>query len=178
MRTDGASARREPPGRFHDPGDRLEAYLDEVLVRCPRCAAMGRVLPAADAGPARKPRRGVAPTPAWLSDRKLVCPGCALVRRWPAPGEKRTCLTGIDCDPWFRQPLWLRTEAAGHVLWAYNLRHLALLQSYIGATHRTKERTPGMIHTLLNRLPTWMKEARHRDELLAALGRMRATVPS
>lgn len=156
------------PERFHDPGDRLEAFLDEVLVCCPRCA-----------GPAR-----VTPTPvvdgraraAWLADRRLVCAGCALTRAWPAPGARRECLTGAAVDPWFRLPLWLRTDVVGHVLWAYNLRHLTMLEGYIGATQRTKDRTPGMIHTMLNRLPTWMKEARHRDELLVAIGRLRGSV--
>lgn len=156
-------------GRFHDPGDRLEAFLDEVLVRCPRCAALARVTPVPATAAAR---------PDWLLDRRLVCPACALVRTWPAEGDKRQIVTGADCDPWFREPLWLRTDVAGHVLWAYNLRHLTLLEGFIGATQRTKDRTPGMIHTLLNRLPTWMKEARHRDELLAALARLRATMPA
>jgi hypothetical protein len=158
-----------PPGRFHDPGDRLEAYLDEVLVRCPRCDALARVTPAPADGPAREPRRSD-----WLADRRLVCASCALVRTWPAPGVRRSCVTGTDVDPWFGEPLWLRTEVAGHVLWAYNLRHLELLRAYVAATQRTKDRTPGMIHTLLNRLPTWMKEARHRDELLAAIARLHA----
>lgn len=161
--------------RFHDPGDRLEAFLDEVLVRCPRCDALARVTPAPPAADA--PARAD-----WLADRRLVCPACALVRTWPAPGAKRQIVTGTDVDPWFGEPLWLRTTlnlgGTGHVLWAYNLRHLTLLQGYVGATQRTKDRTPGMIHTLLNRLPTWIKEARHRDELLAAPARLRASVPS
>lgn len=155
-----------PPGRFHDPGTRLEAFLDEVLVRCPRCDALARVVPLAD----------VTDRPSWLADRRLVCSACALSRTWPAPGARRECLTGTDVDPWFREPLWLRAEVAGHVLWAYNLRHLALLDSYVSATQRTKDRTPGRIHTLLNRLPTWMKAARHRDEIRTAIIRLRASV--
>jgi len=159
-----------PPGRFHDPGDRLEVFLDEVLVRCPRCAGFARVTLAPDVDG--------SPRPHWLADRRLVCPACALVRNWPAAGARRQIVTGTDVDPWFREPLWLRTDAAGHVLWAYNLRHLTLLESYVGATQRTKDRTPGTIHTLLNRLPTWMKEARHRDDLLAALARLRRSIPA
>jgi hypothetical protein len=159
-----------PPGRFHDPGDRLEAFLDEVLVVCPRCAALARVTPT--------PGAAASSRPALLSDRRLVCAECALVRSWPAPGARRTCVTGTDVDPWFGRPLWLRAEVVGHALWAYNLRHLIVLEGYIGATQRTKDRNPGMIHTMLNRLPTWMKEARHRDQLLAALAGLRASVRS
>lgn len=159
-----------PPGRFHDPGTRLEEFLDEVLVRC---AALAEVTPSPTDDRVADGRR-----PSWLGDRRLVCPACALTRAWPPDGARRECLTGTDVDPWFREPLWLRTDVAGHVLWAYNLRHLALLDSYVAATQRTNDRTPGMIHTLLNRLPTWMKQARHRDEIRVAIARLRASVAS
>jgi hypothetical protein len=169
------------PTRFHDPGDRLEAFLDEVLVRCPRCGARARVTPAPpdpDAPPA-PPRKVIgAPPPKTgpFADRRLVCGACALVRTWPPEGVRRTYVTGTDVDPWFREPLWLRVDVVGEVLWAYNQRHLDLLDQYIGATLRTKDHTPGMIHTLVNRLPTWMKEARNREPLQAAIGRLRATL--
>jgi hypothetical protein len=154
-----------PPGRFHDPGSRLEDFLDEVLVICPRCGELAYVTP--------EPRNDQTRAP-WLADRRLVCAACALTRRWPAPGARRTIVTGTDVDPWFREPLWLRTEVAGNVLWAYNHAHLDLIADYVAATQRTKDRTPGSIHTLLNRLPTWIKEARHRDELLDAIRNLRA----
>lgn len=175
---------RSAPVRFHDPGDRLEAFLDEVLVHCPRCGARARVTPtpvdAADPdAPGRPPRKVVGPAPprtGGFADRRLVCGGCALVRTWPAPGARRQYVTGTDVDPWFREPLWLRTDVGGEVLWAYNERHLDALDDYIRATLRTKDHTPGMIHTMVNRLPTWMKEARNREPLRAAIAKLRATL--
>lgn len=152
--------------RFHDPGEPLEAYFDEVLVRCPRCDSKAWVRPA----PVRegeKFRRGP------FADRRLSCASCALVREWPGSGQ-RSYRTGIDRDPWFDEPLWLRTDVGGHVLWAYNHRHLSLLAGFIAARHRTRDHNQRTIHTVLARLPGWMKEARHRDELLAAIERLRA----
>ncbi len=172
------------PVRFHDPGSRLEDFLDEVLVRCPRCAERARVTPTPGPppdpdAPANPPRKVVGPLPPRtgpLADRRLVCGACALVRTWPPSGARRTYVTGTDVDPWFREPLWLRAEVVGEVLWAYNERHLEVLDGYVGATLRTKDHTPGMIHTMVNRLPTWMKEARNRDALRVAIARLRATL--
>lgn len=172
------------PVRFHDPGDRLEAFLDEVLVRCPRCGGRARVTPApiADAAsdaPPAPPRKVVGAAPprtGGFADRRLVCGACALVRTWPVPGTPRRYVTGTDVDPWFREPLWLRAEVVGEVLWAYNARHLDVLDGYVGATLRTKDHNPGMIHTMVNRLPTWMKEARNREPLRAAIAKLRATL--
>jgi hypothetical protein len=172
------------PVRFHDPGDRLEAFLDEVLVRCPRCRERARVTPVpgppadADAPPApvRKVVGPLPPRTGPFADRRLVCGACALVRTWPPPDATRTYVTGTDVDPWFREPLWLRAEVVGEVLWAYNARHLDALDEYIGATLRTKDHTPGMIHTMVNRLPTWMKEARNRAPLRAAIAKLRASL--
>lgn len=169
------------PVRFHDPGDRLEAFLDEVLVHCPRCGERARVtqVPPDPDAPAAAPRKVIGHAPPRtgpFADRRLVCGACALVRTWPAAGTRRTYVTGTDVDPWFREPLWLRTEVVGEVLWAYNARHLDVLDEYIGATLRTKDHTPGMIHTMVNRLPTWMKEARNRGPLKAAIAKLRATL--
>jgi hypothetical protein len=172
------------PVRFHDPGDRLEDFLDEVLVRCPRCGERARVTkvpdpPADPDAPPRPPKKvigAIPPRTGPFADHRLVCGACALVRTWPAPGAKRAYLTGTDVDPWFREPLWLRTEVIGEVLWAYNVRHLDALEAFIGATIRSHDRTPGMIHTMVNHLPGWMKQAGHREPLLAAIAKLRATV--
>jgi hypothetical protein len=153
--------------RFHDPDLPLEAYLDEVLVECPRCRDRAEVRPVDRDAP--WPDRGD-----WRRDRRLACAACALVRSWPAEGATRSAVTGADVDPWFRQPLWLRAELGGHVVWAYNRRHLQLLRDFVAARHRTRDATPTRIHSVASRLPGWFKEARHRDELLRVLDRLAA----
>ncbi|MEW9532434.1 hypothetical protein AB0B72_28180, partial [Microbispora sp. NPDC049125] len=41
-------------------------------------------------------------------------------------------------DPFFGLHLWLQTPCCGNVLWAYNIRHLDLLEGYIGADLRER----------------------------------------
>lgn len=157
--------------RFHDPGDPLEVFFDEVLVRCPRCDELARVVLA-------PPLPGSPERIAAFADRRLVCGACGLARTWPAAGAKRRIATGTDADPWFGERLWLRHDVAGHVLWAYNVRHLDLLAGFIGAKQRSRDLAPGTIHSVVNHLPTWMKQAGRRDELLAAIAAMRSTLPA
>ena len=151
-------------GQFHDPDLPLEAYLDEVLVDCPRCGACARIVPEDD-----------GPWPAhgdWRRDRRLTCASCVLVRTWPGADGVRTARTGTDVDPWFHLPLRLRTSACGHTVWAYNRRHLELLRSFVAARHRTRDATPTRIHSVASRLPEWFKLASNRDELLRAIARL------
>lgn len=71
--------------------------------------------------------------------------------------------------------LWLRADVAGHVLWAFDPIHLDRLEEYVAAKHR--ERTPNHNSSMASRLPRWMKQASHRDEVLAGIARLRATLP-
>jgi hypothetical protein len=71
----------------------------------------------------------------------------------------------------FGLPLWLMTECCGgEVLWARNEVHLDYLEAYVAASLR--DRSGG----LSMKLPTWMKRASNRDEVLRAITRLRATL--
>jgi hypothetical protein len=62
------------------------------------------------------------------------------------------------------------------VLWAYNAEHLNVLEEYVSA--HLRERGHSVTHmTMLERLPKWIKDAKHRDEVLRAIGRLRASLP-
>jgi len=78
-------------------------------------------------------------------------------------------------DPYFGLPLWLSTACCGHVLWAYNAEHLDRLEDYVSA--RLRERGPivGSM-SMLERLPRWIKEAKHRDDLLRTIHRLRTAL--
>jgi hypothetical protein len=82
---------------------------------------------------------------------------------------------GAPVDPYLRLPLWLRTEIRGHVLWAYNRKHLEFLQQYIQADLR--QRVPNRNASLASRLPVWMKSAKLRADVVSALDSMVATLP-
>ena len=143
--------------RFREPVGGL-AWLDPVHVACPRCGRRAT----ARARPAGAPGRWAA---------RLTCPHCALAREWagaqPLPPHDGP-------DPRSEVPLWLQAECCGgHLLWATNEAHLDHLQAYVGA--RLRERPPPP-SGLSWRLPAWMKQASHRDDVSRALVRMRATL--
>jgi len=61
-------------------------------------------------------------------------------------------------------------------LWARNLEHLAFLEKFVQAKLRERP-TPadGYRNKLLaSRLPLWMKSARNRDTVMAALAKLRS----
>jgi len=96
-------------------------------------AALGRVL--------RPDLRGVSVTDFLNRPRRLVCPHCTTTRDW-RPGERDCYRLMADPhgpnDPFFGLPLWLQTPCCGHILWAYNDRHLATLESYVGTGLRER----------------------------------------
>ncbi|HEY1011114.1 MAG TPA: hypothetical protein VGE07_00320 [Herpetosiphonaceae bacterium] len=153
--------RRAAPRRFRDPQAALEDFADEILVACPRCAGCARVLP-------RDPA-----DPSVFAPRRLICPACGLARERPGGpvsfGAPRDCYFGL--------PLWLQAPCAGETLWAYNERHLALMEAAIGAMLRERRRAPVLgwrNRSAANRLPGWMKAASNRARVLKTIARLRA----
>jgi hypothetical protein len=73
-------------------------------------------------------------------------------------------------DNCFGLPLWLQTPCAGHVLWAFNARHLAYLKEFLQAELRERRGTANA--SVVSRLPGWLKQAKHRGEALRAVGRL------
>ncbi|MFG2916755.1 hypothetical protein ACGF0D_28205 [Kitasatospora sp. NPDC048298] len=152
--------------RFTDPGVKLHHFADEVLVRCPECGGCALVLA----------RLGDECEHRWIGDqehtrRRLRC-GCGHTVD-AFPGSRAF---GGPADPYFRLPLWLDADCRGRRLWAYNPAHLDLLEGYVGAGLRERATAPASM-TLLARLPAWVKSAKHRDDVLRTIRRLRATVP-
>jgi hypothetical protein len=162
--------------RFLDTGqDPYDGTL--FLVRCSRCGCCATVTP-------RDPdQHGI-----W-APRRFACHHCGHTGDWPPPAREEVFLRdgewrvrpqprmlGINIggprDWYFDLPLWLQTPCCGQVLWAYHARHLMYLEEYIGAELR--QRRPEVYRSLAARLPSWMKTAKHRDEVLHALLRLRA----
>lgn len=116
----------------------------------------------------------------WTGDQLHVrVDGEPLIAKWAAGGwvhpETGRTLTGLkEPEGWearFGVPLWLQTTCCGgRLLWANNAAHLDYLEAYISA--RLRERPPPPSN-LAWRLPSWMKEARNRDEILRHIGRLR-----
>ncbi|WP_424533920.1 hypothetical protein ACOZ38_26795 [Sphaerisporangium viridialbum] len=156
--------------RFRDPRGTWMSFLDEeILVRCPDCqgCAVVTVHPRYDTQTAEPSYLGA------FAPRRLVCSACLLAREWPG----KTIIRHTDArDPYFGLPLWLQTRCGGNLLWAYGHRHLDLLEDYVTARHRERGARPGSM-SMVERLPTWLKSARNRSEVLKAIRRIRRGAP-
>ncbi len=95
----------------------------------------------------------------------IVCPGCGtsntVAITWYHDG-----FSADPLDPTFGLPLWLQTPCCGQVLWAYNRQHISTIRMYVAASHRV--RASPMKWSMLTRLPTWVKLAKHRAAVLSA----------
>lgn len=151
--------------RFRDTRERIYNFADEVLVRCPSCDGCAVVI-----------RRGHEESDGrcMCRYRRLRCRTCAFARD-QAFGVR---VFGAPVDPYYQRPLWLQANCRGHVLWAYNERHLDLLEGHVAARLRERGTVGPFGHTsLLERLPAWVTSAKNRSEVLKAIKRMRATLP-
>ncbi|GHE27500.1 hypothetical protein GCM10018781_80120 [Kitasatospora indigofera] len=162
-----------PGDRFRDQRERKYGYdfLDEVLVRCPRCDGCAVVMP----HPGAPDDADAAVSGAVNFRRRLRCRGCGFFK----DGTVAAAVLGGPADPFFRRPLWLRESCCGQVLWAYNVRHLDLLEAYVAAKLRERgELLPWAPTSLVERLPTWLKVAKNRTEALRTIRRLRSTLPA
>jgi hypothetical protein len=146
---------------------------------CPKCAFAKRGWPPPPPAEIRRSARRRCPrcndwlgeAPARFLPRKRVvevaCP-CGAVAVAPLPTA--SMVLGAPVDPYFRLPLWLRSNIKGEDVWAYNRDHLTFLEMYVRAAIR--RRTPNRNASLASRLPRWMKNAHNRDAILKAFNRM------
>ncbi|MFD9789137.1 hypothetical protein ACFWYX_35085 [[Kitasatospora] papulosa] len=159
--------------RFRDRRERKYGYdfLDEVLVHCPRCDGCATVTPHPEIPADEK----AADYGSLHLHRRLRCMGCGFFK----DREVDSAVVGSPVDPYFQRPVWLQTSCCGHVLWAYNVRHLDLLEAYVGAKLRERgELVPRAPVSLVERLPTWLKVAKNRTEVLRTFKRLRSTLPA
>ena len=158
--------------RFRDRRHTKYDFLDPILVVCPGCGGDARVV--------RVPHEPGHPLYPAVAPRRLICRACALSRAWNSGCMVfRRGSGGPARDPYFGAPLRLQTRTRHGLLWAYNFEHLELVERYVRASLR--ERAPsydtGTRKTLVASLPVWIKRGRNRDEVLRAVGRVRASSP-
>jgi len=147
-------------GYSRGPAEQTELWAGPVRTWAMRpCRLCGRGLRRAYPRQTQRPdRRSV----------RLRCTGCGAESdaplRWSPipPGDPHDGLSGL--------PLWLQTPCRGHVLWAFSPAHLEWLRGYVGAELR--ERVPHVNASAASRLPTWIKLARNRSEVLRCLDRL------
>jgi hypothetical protein len=150
--------------RFTDPGISIFDVMDEVYVVCPQCSARA-VITYLD-----PEKRGL------FGARRITCSACGYMHTWSKKHIRRGWNNKPVTDDFFTRPLWLQTPCASELLWAYNSRHLELLESYVRAKHRVHIK-PGQgksTATLINHLPKWIRWAKHRNEVLKAIRRLKS----
>ena len=142
----------------------------EFLVECPKCRRCAVVL-------SQSPDVQV----------RLTCGSCGLAKPFvqSSPGvayssrqshyKAGEITIGAPVDWYFHLPLWLRARCCGEELWAYNMSHLTLLETFVSSLLR--ERRPWAYgwhnKSLRGRLPKWMQAARNRQEILRAIGKLK-----
>jgi hypothetical protein len=164
------ASRRSSTIRFRDQQWTVHHFAEEFLVRCPRCDAGARVAPFATDEETGRSWRVVCSACGYVRDKDPRCSHWHLGR-----GDR------VIRDPYFDLPLLLQTGCCGgKLLWAYNLDHLAFLEAFVAA--RLRERSDAVRAgdgyrrmSMIAKLPAWLKSAKHRDEILTRIARLRAT---
>lgn len=153
--------------RFADPGDTIYMLMaDEVLVECPRCGQCA----------SHKPIDRKIDQRDWFAPRRLVCSHCALVQDWNRNIISSLWLASPPREGYFNAILWIRGTFRSHDIWAYNWRHLELIEQYVAAKHRLHVRDAEFgwaNRSFVNRLPSWLVAAKNRDDVLRAIDRIK-----
>ena len=153
--------------RFADRGDTLYSLMaDIVLVECPRCHNCATHKPI-DAAPGQRDL---------FAPRRLICAHCGLGRDWHANVIAQNWRESPARDDYFNEILWIRGTFGANEIWAYNWRHLHLIESYVAAKHRQHIRDPdrGWANkSFVNRLPRWITSAKNRADVLKTIERIK-----
>ncbi len=156
--------------RFVDAGKTVyDCIAAGVLVECPVCGGCAEHRPIS----ADESHHGM------FAPRRLVCTHCGLTRHWAEHGlYGRSWRESPIRDEYFGAVLWLRGSFGDAEVWAYNWDHLAYIEKYVAAGHRTRKRDPKTgwsNRSLVSRLPRSITAARNRLQVLAAIKKIRQT---
>lgn len=103
----------------------------------------------------------------------IPCPHCGITRTFRPRNEPFRLATieqGKASDPVFQLPLWFQTEVRGNLFWAFNREHLLEIKSYV--VSKLRERKTTMYTTMVEKLPTFIKEAKNRNSIIKAIERL------
>ena len=153
-----------PSQRFRDRCEHIHQFMEEILVVCPKCRRRAVVQ-------RKDPERMDLFAP-----RQLTCQNCGMTKHWQKQGIFGSGPDAAE-DDYFHLPLWLQSRCCGHVLWAYNARHLQFLRDYVGSNLRERCRSPELgwsNSSLASRLPRWKQVAKNRDSILRTIKKLEA----
>ena len=135
---------------------------DPTLIVCPKCTKMARVI-LYD----QQPEIGYIV--------KAVCTHCGFTNQ--KTGAERAFYWHEEepSDGYFGYRLWLKTPCCGNSLWAFNIRHLELIESYVMAEIREnpKDGLGYANSSIASRLPKWIKSSKNREQVLSCIHKLK-----
>jgi hypothetical protein len=164
------SSKNKAPTRHYDKGYSILFFAKEaIIVYCPKCAAIGyETLKNDNDTDSCKHQFSCTQCPQKLNQQT----SSIIIKPMPSLISNRSAAT----SPYFGLSLYLKTATRFGTLWAYNYPHLFALKQFISANLRERLCDAGNA-AWTSRLPTWMKQARHRKELLKAIARLENLSP-
>jgi len=108
-----------------------------------------------------------------INELAFPCPHCGVIRVFEPRNDEFLLpynTKGLKGDPVFQLPLWLQTDVKGNLFWAYNRTHLHDIKQYVQAKLRERKASSHM--TMVERLPTFIKEAKNRKAILSAIHKL------
>ena len=141
------------------PAKLLEAFMDRILVDCPRCAGLAII---------RLLDTGAGFTNVLHGPRRMICTRCPAMIDQPYQALSRPHM-GL-------MPRLVLSTRNGDLV-CYNEDHLDYLESYLAGKLRAERVEEGGVRnrSVISRLPAWAKSAKNRDEIVAGLRRLRET---
>lgn len=97
----------------------------------------------------------------------------AFVNSKGIPVQTRVLYMNQPQDPYFCIDLWYRIETTWGLLWAYNLEHLEVIESYLSDKLRSRNGIPMQNNSIASRLPQWAKDGNHREVLMKLIQRVK-----
>jgi len=86
----------------------------------------------------------------------------------------RILMMNAPCDPFFGFDVWYRIVTTYGMLWAYNVDHLSVIESYIADLQRSRNGIPNQNNSIASRLPQWVKDAKNREYLIKMIRRFKS----
>ena len=150
------------PKRYFDNRElRFEITLpekdDPILVICPKCHAKALILPDTE------------------ETIKCVCTKCSFNKHESKKRLWLGCHLDISYSEYLCLNLWLETHCCGHSLYAFTIRHLDLIESYIKADLRERKQNENGWRnaSVASRLPKWIKSHKNREQLIKSIQKLR-----
>lgn len=155
---------------------RNEDFIADIQVVCPKCKSQALVS-------GGQPYKDIHE---YESDVQFSCSKCSYTVKYintpkfslftNSMGKEykgRMLFLNEAYDPYFRFEVWYRAETKFGLLWAYNLSHLDLLESYVSSVILSRNGMENQNNSVGSRLFQWVKDAKNREYLLRIIRKMK-----